>query len=245
VAVGNAGTLGIPGLEVADRIERAFPGTVIEATDVYAVVPGDRIAEVATFLRDDEFLDGKFLNSLTAVDWMTHFDVVYHLSSMARNHSLTVKARTNHERPIIQSVNSVWSGANLQEREAYDLMGVLFENHPAMKRIFLWDGFPGHPLRKDFLALPGGFKPGLQRFPYEFPQGDRGYETLKDTDAPVAPEVPRIVRESGDPTQGPFIGQQVTGAGSDPSQAGGTAKHPSDKVIDAELQGDVLDEEVP
>jgi hypothetical protein len=164
---------------------------------------------------------------------------------MAKNHSLTVKARANHDRPVVQSVIGVWSGANLQEREAYDLMGVLFEGHPSMKRIFLWDGFPGHPLRKDFLALPGGFKPGLQRFPYEFPQGERGYDRLKDTDAPVAPEVPRIVRESGDPTQGPFIGQQVTGAGNDPSHAGGTAAHPGDKTIDAKVQGEVLDEETP
>lgn len=236
------GTASISGLEVADRIERAYPGTVIEATEVYAIVPGDRIAEVATFLRDDDMLDCKFLNNLAAVDWLTHFEVVYNLSSMAKNHRLTVKARTNHERPIIQSVSSVWSGANLQEREAYDLMGVLFENHPAMKRIFLWDGFPGHPLRKDFLALPGGFKPGLQRFPYEFPEGNRGYDTLKNTDTPVAPRVPRVVQESGDPTQGPFVGQQVTGAGNDPSQAGGTAKHPGDKIIDADVQGGVLDE---
>jgi NADH-quinone oxidoreductase subunit C len=239
------GTTSIPGSEVADRVERAFPGVIIEATETYAVVPADRIAEVAKFLRDDEFLDCKFLNNLAAVDWITHFDIVYHLSSMAKNHALTIKARANHERPIVQSVNDVWSGANLQEREAYDLMGVLFENHPSMKRIFLWDGFPGHPLRKDFLALPGGFKPGLQRFPYEFPQGERGYDKLNDTDAPVAPDVPRIVRESGDPTRGPFIGQQVTGAGNDPARAGGTAAQPGDNVIDAEVQGDVLDEETP
>ena len=51
-------------------------------------------------------------------------------------------------------------------------MGVAFEGHPRLKRIFLWDGFPGHPLRKDFLSLPGGFRPGLARFPYEFPEGE-------------------------------------------------------------------------
>ncbi|MGE0056990.1 MAG: NADH-quinone oxidoreductase subunit C [Dehalococcoidia bacterium] len=239
------GTATISGLEVADRIERAFPGTVVEATEAHAVVPADRIFEVAMFLRDDDVLDCKFLNSLASVDWLTHFDVTYHLSSLAKNHTLTVKARANHERPIVQSVTAVWMAANLQEREAYDLMGVLFENHPAMKRIFLWDGFPGHPLRKDFLALPGGFKPGLQRFPYEFPQGQRGYESLKETDAPVAPEVPRIVRESGDPTRGEGLGQQVTGAGNDPSHAGGTAKRPGDHVNDREVQGDVLDGETP
>ena len=54
-------------------------------------------------------------------------------------------------------------------------MGIAFSDHPDLKRIFLWEGFPGHPLRKDFLALPGGYKPGLQRFPFEFPAGQRNY----------------------------------------------------------------------
>jgi NADH-quinone oxidoreductase subunit C len=238
-------TTWLSGLELANRIEGAFPGTVIEASEASAVVPAERIVDVARFLRDDEELDCKFLNNLTAVDWITHFDVVYNLSSLAKNHTLTLKARSNHERPIVPSVVGVWQGANLQEREVYDLMGILFDNHPSMKRIFLWDGFPGHPLRKDFLALPGGFKPGLQRFPYEFPDGDRGYDRLKGTDAPVAPEVPRLVRESGDPTQGDVIGVPVTGAGNDPAHAGGTARRPGDQTNDTEIRGEVLDEEEP
>ncbi len=239
------GTTWLSGLQVAERIEQAFPSAVIEATEGFAVVPAERILEVALFLRDDEELDCKFLNNLAAVDWITHFDVVYNLSSLAKNQTLTVKARANHERPIVPSVASVWQGANLQEREAYDLMGILFDNHPSMKRIFLWDGFPGHPLRKDFLALPGGFKPGLQRFPYEFPEGDRGYDKLKGTDEPVAPDVPRLLRESGDPTQGNVIGMQVTGAGNDPSHAGGTARHPGDHTPDAEIRGAVTEGQEP
>jgi len=217
-------TADISGHDLAARIERAYPGAVIEATAQYAVVPADRIHDVALFLRDDEELDCKFLNNLAAVDWISHFDIVYNLSSLARNHTLTLKARASHERPIVPSVSDVWIGAHLQEREAFDLMGIIFENHPSLRRIFLWDGFPGHPLRKDFLALPGGFKPGLQRFPYEFPPGERGYAGLE---ASSAPSVPRIVRESGDPTQGDAFDQQVTGAGNDPSHAGGTANPPS------------------
>lgn len=239
------GTTSISGLDVAERIERAFPGSVIEANEVCAVVPADRIAEVAKFVRDNEDLDGKFLNNLAAVDWITHFDVVYNISSLAKNTSFTIKARSNHERPMVQSVIKVWQAADLQEREAYDLMGILFDGHPSNKRIFLWDGFPGHPLRKDFLALPGGFKPGLQRFPYEFPQGQRGYDKLKETDEPIAPDVPRLVRESGDPTQGDVIGVPVTGAGSDPSHAGGTARRPHDQIDDAKTHGEVLDGETP
>ena len=64
---------------------------------------------------------------------------------------------------------SWWRGARLQEREVYDLLGIRFAGHPTLKRLMLWEGFPGHPLRKDFMSLPGGFKPGLQRFPKEDP----------------------------------------------------------------------------
>jgi NADH:ubiquinone oxidoreductase subunit C len=80
-----------------------------------------------------------------------------------------LKVEADHESPEVPSVVSVWLGAHLQEREAYDLLGIRFAGHPDMKRIFLWEGFPGHPLRKDFLELPGGFHPGLSRFPNQEP----------------------------------------------------------------------------
>src|SRR4029077_4558859 len=110
------------------------------------------------------------------------------LSSLAKNHTFILKARASHETPLVPTLNDVWLGAHLQEREVYDLMGIAFDRHPNMKRIFLWEGFPGHPLRKDFLALPGGYKPGLQRFPFEFPTGEKEYAYLgrTPTDEPEA-----------------------------------------------------------
>jgi NADH-quinone oxidoreductase subunit C len=183
----------IPGTDVADRITAAFPGAVIEATRHSATVQADQIAEIARFLRDDEELDCKYLNTLLGIDWMEYFDIVYVLSSLAKNHTLVIEARTMaHEDPVVPSVSGVWQGAHLQEREVYDLMGIAFSGHPALKRIFLWDGFPGHPLRKDFLALPEGHKPGLQRFPYEFPAGQRSYPNLAAPEGPQAPAVPRL-----------------------------------------------------
>jgi hypothetical protein len=71
-------------------------------------------------------------------------------------------------------------------------MGIAFSGHPNLKRMFLWEGFPGHPLRKDFLALPEGHSPGLQRFPFEFPAGQRGYPNLAAPGGPAAPAVPRL-----------------------------------------------------
>ena len=200
-------TLAISGMRVAERINAAVPGAVIEV-DAYSVtVQPDQLVEIARFLRDDEELDCKFLNCLTAIDWLEYFDVVYVLSSLAKNHMLVLETRASHDEPVVPSVAGVWSGANLQEREVYDLMGIGFTGHPNLKRIFLWEGFPGHPLRKDFLALPGGYKPGLQRFPFEFPPGQRQYPSLAAEEGPRAPAVPRLVQ----PLPGQVAAQQLAG----------------------------------
>jgi NADH-quinone oxidoreductase subunit C len=188
-------TVALRGTEVAERINSAFPGSVIEATHYSVTVPSEHVAEVALFLRDDEELDCKFLNCITGIDWLEYFDVVYVLSSLAKNHILVLEARTYaHEDPVVPSVAGIWQGAHLQEREIYDLMGIAFSGHPHLKRMFLWEGFPGHPLRKDYLALPQGHKPGLQRFPFEFPPGQRTYPALGDEQGPKAPAVPRLVQ---------------------------------------------------
>jgi NADH-quinone oxidoreductase subunit C len=186
-------TATIAGSRVAERLEAQFPGAVIESTQASVTVPAERVADIGRFLRDDPELDCKYLNCLTAVDWLDHFEVVYLLSSLARNHTLVLRARAAHDEPLVPSVINVWQGAHLQEREVYDLMGIAFAGHPSMKRLFLWEGFPGHPLRKDFLALPGGYKPGLQRFPFEFPEGEREYGRLQEPEGPRAPQVPRLV----------------------------------------------------
>jgi NADH-quinone oxidoreductase subunit C len=240
-------TATISGLTVAERLKAALPGIVLEATEVAATVPAERVAEAARFLRDDPDLDCKYLNTLLGVDWLDHFDMVYIVSSLAKNHMLTLKARVaNHEMPVVPSVNPVWMGANLQEREVYDLMGIAFTDHPNLRRIFLWDGFPGHPLRKDFLSLPGGFKPGLQRFPFEFPAGQSEYAGLQG-DSPSAPPVPRLDQPPPEPfpIEGRKTAERLTehaqlddeaqrrivqpqGAGSDVSLAGGTAEAPAD-----------------
>ena len=185
----------VSGIDVAKRIEAKLPGATIKAEEGFVLIEASRVVEVALFLRDDPELDCKYLNSLTAVDWLEYFEIVYHLSSLAKNQALVVKARADHEQPVVPSVSSIWLGAHLQEREVFDLMGIPFEGHPAMKRIFLWEGFPGHPLRKDFLSLPGGERPGLPRFPYEFPAGQAEYPALQNTDQPVAPTVPQLGQE--------------------------------------------------
>ena len=158
----------LDGLEVGERIGQRVPEAVVEATPQWVVVHAEKLVAVATYLRDDGELDFRFLIGVTAVDYLDHFEVVYHLQSISRNHVLILKTRVlNHKNPEVPSLVSVWRGAELQEREVYDLMGVRFAGHPDLRRVFLWEGFAGHPLRKDWMEMPGGLSPGLGRFPRE------------------------------------------------------------------------------
>jgi NADH-quinone oxidoreductase subunit C len=158
----------ITGLDIAHRIEQELPGAVVEAAPEAATIAGDRLVEACMYLRDEPELRFEYLSSLTGVDRLDSFEVVYHLESVRLNKITCLKVSTrDREKPSVPSVVSVWPGANLQEREAYDLLGIYFEGHPDLRRIFLWDGFAGFPLRKDYLNLPGGLMPGLERFPGE------------------------------------------------------------------------------
>ena len=163
-------TKAIDGAVLAQRIMAAVPGAIVEVTEDAVQITPEKLIEVANFLHDDRGTDARFLNALSGVDRYDYFEVVYHLSSLAHNHSLVLKVRADHEHPEVPSVVGVWQGANLQEREAYDLLGIQFSGHPNLKRMLLWEGFPGHPLRKDFMSLQGGLSPGLQRFPKEDPE---------------------------------------------------------------------------
>jgi NADH-quinone oxidoreductase subunit C len=145
-------TVALSGKEIASQIEEKFPGSVEESGQASLVVKSDSLLPVLTFLRDTPSLKFDYLNYITAVDYYSYFEVVYQLTSLEHNHTIVIKTRCyGRENPAVPSVIGLWQGADFQEREIYDLMGIKFESHPNLKRIFLWDGFPGHPLRKDFL----------------------------------------------------------------------------------------------
>ena len=142
----------LAGSEVAKRIEEQLPGAIIGHDDSAVLVESNSILEVCRFLNQTAGLDFDYLVNLTGVDYLDYLEVVYHLASLKHNHSLVLKARCyDREQPVVPSVISVWQGADFQEREAYDLLGIRFEGHPNMKRIFLWEGFQGYPLRRDYL----------------------------------------------------------------------------------------------
>ena len=138
--------------EVAEQIGRQLPGAVIAHSETAVLVNGESVLEVCRFLNQAPGLEFDYLADLTAVDYLDYIEAVYHILSMKHNHSLVLKARCHdREHPSLPSVTCVWNGADLQEREVYDLFGIRFEGHPNMKRIFLWEGFEGHPFRRDFL----------------------------------------------------------------------------------------------
>ena len=171
----HAVTMLLPGERVAERIRETVPDGVREVHAEYVVLEPERAYPAMQVIRDDDVLDGKFLVQLCSVDQITRIDVVYHFSSLAQNHIFEVKVPADHDEPRVQSITPLWIGANLQEREVYDLMGVQFDGHPDLTRLFLWDKVPGYPLRKDFMALPSGQKSGLTQFPKQVP-GQTGNE---------------------------------------------------------------------
>ncbi len=144
--------LDLSGSHLSDVLERSLPGSVVGFNETAVWVDPTQIGSVAAFLRSDPELDFQFLNSISAVDYVDHFDLVYHLTSLGRQTTAIFKARLYGRGQLtVPSVYGVWRGADYQEREIWDLMGIRFEGHPNMKRIMLWEGFEGHPLRKDFL----------------------------------------------------------------------------------------------
>jgi NADH-quinone oxidoreductase subunit C len=109
-----------------------------------------QLLEAARLLREDPELAFDYLRCLSVVDYRDSFQVVYHLWSMGHRYKLVMKVNAATEDPRVPSVVGVWRGADWFEREGHDLFGVVFEGHPDLKPLLLWEGFEGYPGRKSF-----------------------------------------------------------------------------------------------
>jgi NADH-quinone oxidoreductase subunit C len=155
-------------------INGEFPGAVLAADrfagEVTLSVPADRISDVCRFLKHD--CDYKFLVDLTAVDRPEReegrFDVIYWMHRFDDSKRLRLQTVVA-ENASIESVAEIWKTADWMEREVYDLFGITFENHPGLERILTWEGFNGHPLRKDFPVE--GIDTGAAIYPDVYPPG--------------------------------------------------------------------------
>lgn len=141
------------------RLQQQFPQAVLahhaEHGDDTATISREAWRDVARFLCDDADLRYDFLMDLTAADYLTmgrtpRYEVVAHLYSSLHNQRLRLKAPVPEADLHIDSLMPVWQGANWFEREVYDMFGLTFDGHPDLRRILLYEGFEGHPLRKDY-----------------------------------------------------------------------------------------------
>jgi NADH-quinone oxidoreductase subunit C len=140
----------------ATALKARFPQATARASSDHAAfdVPLADLLAVLQFLRDEQGFD--HLADLTAIDWAEgvtpRFTAVYHLYSNARREYVRIASACagDDASPVAPSVVSLWPGANWHERECYDMFGIKFEGHPDLRRILMWDGYPYHPLRKEF-----------------------------------------------------------------------------------------------
>jgi len=162
------------GQDLLTRLKQKFGGKItgsnLQALDPWIEVSPEGLVEVCRYLRDDATLQMNFLNCITVVDYFEkdpkkaakaefapHLEVLYHLSSITKKHTLVLKVMLPRwkddvpgQLPELPTVNEIWRTADWHEREVYDLSGVLFTNHPDMRRILCPEDWEGHPLRKDY-----------------------------------------------------------------------------------------------
>ncbi len=144
---------GLPEAEVIRRLRDEFPDAfddlrVLRDRTLRAEIDRAHILPICQFLKSE--LSFEHCSCISAVDLPDRFESVYHLSSYANRLIVQINARIPKDDPRIESVSSLWFGANWHEREAWDLMGIVYEGHPNLDRILLPKDFKYHPLRKDY-----------------------------------------------------------------------------------------------
>ncbi|SMD36540.1 NADH dehydrogenase subunit C [Reichenbachiella faecimaris] len=142
------------------------------ATPKAIVIEPDQVEPVLALLKDDESTYFDLLSCLTAIDngpEVNTMEVIYNLYSIPLEHSLMVKTTISREKPAIESVSHLWKTADWHEREAFDLFGIRFNNHPDLRRILMPADWEGYPMRKD----------------YEEPATYRGMKTIREEEDPT------------------------------------------------------------
>jgi NADH-quinone oxidoreductase subunit C len=132
---------------------QAVEGVKFDRDEMTIYVPREMIRQAAALLKDDPACPFNYLSDITCVDWHPsepRFEVIYHLLSIPHKERVRLKVRLSGENPALDSLTSVWLGANYFEREVFDLFGVRFNGHPYLRRIMMPENWEGHPLRKDY-----------------------------------------------------------------------------------------------
>ena len=143
--------------DIFNILKKHFNDDIIELTetassDSWITINHTNIKQICLFLRDEVGLEFDYFVMLTGMDYVDKLGVVYHLLSLKHNHRLVLKTHLNRDKPNTFSVERVWKTANWHEREAFDMFGIRFEQHPDLDRILCPDDWNGYPLRKDYIA---------------------------------------------------------------------------------------------
>jgi len=131
----------------------AVEGARFDRDELTIHIERGSIRQACALLKDDPACPFNFLSDVTCVDWYPaepRFEVVYHLLSIPKKERVRLKVRLDSASPVVESMTSVWPGANYFEREIFDLFGVRFSGHPSLRRILMPEDWEGHPLRKDY-----------------------------------------------------------------------------------------------
>ncbi len=142
--------------KVQNAINEKFPSIQLEShQDVeWPVfrVPSEDLVNFCSLLKESPELLFDYLACITGVDWNDRFEVVYHIQSLLYNFKIVLKVNVDRRNPSIPSVTGIWAGADFQEREVYDMFGIIIEGHPNLRRILLPEEWEGFPLRKDYVT---------------------------------------------------------------------------------------------
>jgi NADH-quinone oxidoreductase subunit C len=143
--------------KVLDRIEAQFPGAITARAERFgddvAVIGGDRLVDILTFLKNDAEMLFDLPADLTAVDFLgrePRFEVVYNLYSTQKKHRVRLKVLVPEDKAEVPTSVFVYPGWNWFEREVWDMYGIKFVGNPDQRRLFMYESFVGHPLRKDY-----------------------------------------------------------------------------------------------
>jgi NADH-quinone oxidoreductase subunit C len=139
--------------QLKEKILSLVPEAIINEGNQFleALIPAEKLHGLALQLKQKNDLDFDFLFCLSGVDWLKYITIVYHLESIKYKHSMVMKVNLDRNSPNVDTVCDIWKTAEFHEREVYDLMGVHFNNHPDLRRLFLDEDWKGHPLLKDYM----------------------------------------------------------------------------------------------
>jgi NADH-quinone oxidoreductase subunit C len=194
----------MPATEAIASLQKQFPGKVGQPKefrgDQAVEIDRDIIRAAAIHLKND--LGFNLLVDISSVDHFgeePRYEVVYEFCALGGPHNLDhlrVKLKVSEDDPTVDSVVPVYQGANWHEREVFDMMGITFNNHPDLRRILMWDGYPFHPLKKDFPleGLPSDL-PGEEGFSRRAPLEGGPFVAVPAVKPPTIGDAPTTIHE--------------------------------------------------